>query len=242
MRLSRPFSILTIGLLVCSVRLHADDLCAIRPDLCKGAVKSKKKKSNRNYHSETAREADELEREIILEEQERRTKKAQHDYNGFTKERPDSHNNFEEAPPKPLGFSQVRKADKSHQAMRDFGKRRPRSIDRETANTFDAYLNSNSQNPALNSRMPSSQNAFQPSKWGTHPGTIMKTEPMTSGGGFNQGQGPYPQNGGFSSKPVTLEQPQSAPVSGETSQSSTGESPVPPAGSPSEGEGAGPLN
>lgn len=231
-----------IGLFVFGFRAQADDLCAIRPDLCKGTVKTKKKKVNKNYHSETAREADELEREIILEEQERRTKKAQQDYNGFPKESSSPRNDgYEEPPSKPLGFSQVQKANKSHQAMRDFGKRRPRQIDRNTANTFDAYLNSNSQNPALNARMPSSQNAFQPSKWGTNPGTVMKADPATSGGGFNPNQGPYPQNGGFSSKPVTLEQPQATPVSGETSQSSSGESPVPGSETPHDGDGASPA-
>jgi hypothetical protein len=187
MRLSRPFSILIAGFLMASIHIHADEKLKRAP----------------NYKKETLREADELERELLLEQQERKNgrRAQQQSTPAATPEIPVA------PPPKPLGFSQIKNAPHSHQSMRDFGRKRPKKIDRSTASVFDAYLNSNAHNPALNARLPSSQNAFQsPKRTGTAASTdTNRPDPVVSGGGFNTGQGPHPENGGFSSKPMTLE-------------------------------------
>ena len=239
MRLSRPFSILIAGLF-CASASFADDVCELRPDLCGGPVKAKKAKRGTSYKNETMREADELEREIILERQERAN-------NNRTQHKRDSSPLGEapntEPPAKPLGFSQIQKAPRSHQSMRDFGRKRPRKLDRKTENVFDAYMNSNSHNPALSARLPSSQSAFQPAKkngFAPAPAYTNRPDPVVSGGGFNNGQGPHPENGGFSSKPVTLESdaPASTSTGGDTG-------PVPNAETPQDGAApspAGPLH
>jgi hypothetical protein len=194
MRLSRPFSILIAGFFLTSIHVYADEKLKRAP----------------SYKKETIREADELERELLLEQQERKT--GRHAQQKSTPAPPDIP--VAEPPPKPLGFSQVQKAPLSHQSMRDFGRKRSKKIDRSTASVFDAYLNSNAHNPALNARLPSSQNAFQPPK---RTGSAISIEtnrpdPVVSGGGFNTGQGPHPENGGFSSKPMTLESDSPGPV------------------------------
>jgi hypothetical protein len=192
MRLSRPFFILIAGLLTASIHAYA---------------------GSANYRNETVREADELEREILLEQQERKNaRRAQPQKTQPVVAAPEIP--AAEPPAKPLGFSQIQKAPHSHQAMRDFGRKRAKKIDRSTANVFNSYLNSNAHNPALNARLPASQNAFQGSKrTGTEvPTYTSRPDPVVSGSGFNTGQGPYPENGGFSSKPVTLEPESPGPV------------------------------
>lgn len=204
MRLSRPFFILIAGLLTVSV--HAQT------------------KRAPNYKNETAREADELERELLLDRQERKTARR-----GQQKAKPAQPGIPLGAPPaKPLGFSQVQRAPKASRPMRDFGRKKPKKIDRATANVFDAYMNSNAHNPALNARLPASQKAFQPRPRNGSSTYTKRPDPVVTGGGFNTGQGPYPENGGFSSKPVTLEQDLPPAQNAETPPSENGAVPAGP--------------